>query len=108
MTERFRCRPWLSCGAKPVGTGILSAVAAGMMQNWLDLLPRQTSTRLLNRSVWSLEFDFNGLIFLLLGLQLPDIIKAVVSHGTSLWLTLFYRRLDLVAFFSVLFVNLLS
>jgi CPA1 family monovalent cation:H+ antiporter len=70
--------------AERVGvSGILSAVAAGMMQSWLDLLPRQTNTRLLNRSVWSLlEFAFNGLIFLLLGLQLPDIIKAVVSHET--------------------------
>jgi CPA1 family monovalent cation:H+ antiporter len=57
--------------AERVGvSGILSAVAAGMMQSWLDLLPRQTNTRLLNRSVWSLlEFAFNGLIFLLLGLQ---------------------------------------
>lgn len=45
-------------------SGILSAVAAGMMQSWVDLLPRQTSTRLLNRSVWTLlEFAFNGLIF---------------------------------------------
>ncbi len=86
-------------------SGILSAVAAGMMQSWLDLLPRQTSTRLLNRSVWSLlEFAFNGLIFLLLGLQLPDIIKAVASHETSLWPTLFYRCLDVVAIFMVLLV----
>ncbi|RON61093.1 Na+/H+ antiporter [Pseudomonas fluorescens] len=84
-------------------SGILSAVAAGMMQSWLDLLPRQTSTRLLNRSVWSLlEFAFNGLIFLLLGLQLPDIIKAVVSHETTLWPTLFYRCLDVVAIFLAL------
>ncbi|MDV9032755.1 Na+/H+ antiporter [Pseudomonas sp. RAC1] len=84
-------------------SGILSAVAAGMMQSWLDLLPRQTSTRLLNRSVWSLlEFAFNGLIFLLLGLQLPDIIKAVVSHETSLWLTLAWRCLDVVAIFVAL------
>ncbi|WP_432218742.1 Na+/H+ antiporter [Pseudomonas kribbensis] len=84
-------------------SGILSAVAAGMMQSWLDLLPRQTSTRLLNRSVWSLlEFAFNGLIFLLLGLQLPDIIKAVVSHESSLWPTLFYRCLDVVAIFLAL------
>ena len=74
-----------------------------MMQSWLDLLPRQTSTRLLNRSVWSLlEFAFNGLIFLLLGLQLPDIIKAVVSHETTLWPTLMYRCLDVVAIFLVL------
>ena len=86
-------------------SGILSAVAAGMMQSWLDLLPRQTSTRLLNRSVWSLlEFAFNGLIFLLLGLQLPDIIKAVVSHETTLWPTLMYRCLDVVAIFLVLVV----
>ncbi|NWN49050.1 Na+/H+ antiporter [Pseudomonas sp. MAFF 301514] len=86
-------------------SGILSAVAAGMMQSWLDLLPRQTSTRLLNRSVWSLlEFAFNGLIFLLLGLQLPDIIKAVVSHETTLWPTLFYRCLDVMAIFLVLVV----
>ncbi|MBA5982259.1 Na+/H+ antiporter, partial [Pseudomonas sp. MD195_PC81_125] len=84
-------------------SGILSAVAAGMMQSWLDLLPRQTSTRLLNRSVWSLlEFAFNGLIFLLLGLQLPDIIKAVVSHEPTLWPTLLYRGLDVVAIFLAL------
>ncbi|MFW3896616.1 Na+/H+ antiporter [Pseudomonas bharatica] len=86
-------------------SGILSAVAAGMMQSWLDLLPRQTSTRLLNRSVWSLlEFAFNGLIFLLLGLQLPDIIKAVTSHEASLWPTLAWRCLDVVAIFAVLVV----
>lgn len=86
-------------------SGILSAVAAGMMQSWLDLLPRQTSTRLLNRSVWSLlEFAFNGLIFLLLGLQLPDIVKAVASHETSLWPTLAYRCLDVLAIFGVLIV----
>ena len=84
-------------------SGILSAVAAGMMQSWLDLLPRQTSTRLLNRSVWSLlEFAFNGLIFLLLGLQLPDIIKAVVSDEAAVWPTLAWRCLDVVAIFVAL------
>lgn len=84
-------------------SGILSAVAAGMMQSWLDLLPRQTRTRILNRSVWSLlEFAFNGLIFLLLGLQLPDIVKAVVSHETTLWPALMYRCLEVVAIFVVL------
>ena len=84
-------------------SGILSAVAAGMMQSWLDLLPRQTSTRMLNRSVWSLlEFSFNGLIFLLLGLQLPDIVKAVVHLETTLWPALLYRCLDVIAIFLVL------
>lgn len=84
-------------------SGILSAVAAGMMQSWLDLLPRQTSTRLLNRSAWSLlEFSFNGLIFLILGLQLPDIIKAVVSHEATVWPALAWRCLQVVAVFLVL------
>ena len=86
-------------------SGILSAVAAGMMQSWVDLLPRQTSTRLLNRSVWTLlEFAFNGLIFLLLGLQLPDIITAVAHHETTLWPTLLWRCLDVLAIFVVLAV----
>ena len=84
-------------------SGILSAVAAGMMQSWLDLLPRQTSTRLLNRSVWSLlEFAFNGLIFLILGLQLPDIVKAVASHETDVWSSMSLRGLDVLAIFVVL------
>jgi CPA1 family monovalent cation:H+ antiporter len=87
------------------GSGILSAVAAGMMQSWVDLLPRQTSTRLLNRSVWTLlEFAFNGLIFLLLGLQLPDIIGAVTHNETTLWPTLMWRCLDVLAIFLVLIV----
>jgi len=84
-------------------SGILSAVAAGMMQSWVDLLPRQTSTRLLNRSVWTLlEFAFNGLIFLLLGLQLPDIISAVTHGQATLWPTLMWRCLDVLAIFLVL------
>ncbi|HEY0289498.1 MAG TPA: Na+/H+ antiporter [Pseudomonas sp.] len=86
-------------------SGILSAVAAGMMQSWVDLLPRQTSTRLLNRSVWTLlEFAFNGLIFLLLGLQLPDIIGAVTRDEATLWPTLLWRCLDVLAIFLVLVV----
>ena len=84
-------------------SGILCAVAAGMMQSWVDLLPRQTSTRLLNRSVWSLlEFSFNGLIFLLLGLQLPDIVKAVTHHEASLWPALPERCLEVLAIFLAL------
>lgn len=70
-------------------SGILSAVAAGMMQSRLDLLPKQTSTRMLNRSVWALlEFTFNGLVFLLLGLQLPDIIKAALGEHPDVWIFL--------------------
>ncbi|MBD1550468.1 Na+/H+ antiporter [Pseudomonas typographi] len=83
-------------------SGILGAVAAGMMQSWVDLLPRQTSTRLLNRSVWSLlEFAFNGLIFLLLGLQLPAIVRAA-GAGAGLWEVLPLRLFQVLAIFVVL------
>ena len=69
-------------------SGILAAVAAGMMQSRQDLLPRQTTTRLLNHSVWAMvEYSFNGLVFLLLGLQLPDIVSAVTRGVDDLWLT---------------------
>lgn len=67
-------------------SGILSAVAAGMMQSRVDMLPRQTATRLLNHSVWGLvEFAFNGLVFLILGLQLPDILVAALPASQALW-----------------------
>lgn len=85
-------------------SGILSAVAAGMMQSWVDLLPKQTSTRLLNRSVWALlEFVFNGLIFILLGLQLPDVIKKVLAKaGPGQQLSMFASELFVI--FLIFFV----
>ena len=84
-------------------SGILSAVAAGMMQSRLDLLPRQTTTRLLNRGVWAmLEFTFNGLIFLLLGLQLPDIIKAVIGEHSAPWQLLWPALCYVLAVYAVL------
>ncbi|MDW5375629.1 Na+/H+ antiporter [Halomonas sp. HP20-15] len=59
-------------------SGILSAVAAGMVQSRVDMLPVKTSTRILNRSIWEmLDFSFNGLVFLLLGLQFPGIVERV-------------------------------
>lgn len=84
-------------------SGILSAVAAGMMQSRLDLLPRQTTTRLLNHSVWAmLEFTFNGLIFLLLGLQLPDIVKAAADHSGHPWSAAATLTFYVLAVFAVL------
>ncbi|TBU91264.1 Na+/H+ antiporter [Phytopseudomonas dryadis] len=84
-------------------SGILSAVAAGMMQSRLDLLPRQTTTRLLNRSVWAmLEFTFNGLIFLLLGLQLPDILKAAMGEQAHAWTFVLSALAYVLAVYAVL------
>lgn len=86
-------------------SGILSAVAAGMMQSRLDLLPRQTTTRMLNRSVWTLlEFTFNGLIFLLLGLQLPDILGAALGSHDDSWSFALWALLCVVAIYAVMMV----
>lgn len=65
-------------GAERLGaSGILAAVAAGLTLRRLrgvDGVDGQT--RLVTSAVWSvLTFTFNGLIFLLLGLQLPNLIR---------------------------------
>lgn len=62
-------------------SGILAAVAAGMTMNGRMLrkgAAPAVATRMQSGSVWGMvEFIFNGIIFLLLGLQLP----AVLSHA---------------------------
>lgn len=64
-------------------SGILSAVAAGMVINRKDLKRQdQTSTRIQARSVWEmLEFVLNALVFLLLGFQLPEIIGGALHFS---------------------------
>lgn len=57
-------------------SGILAAVAAGMSMNYTDVMKGgYVATRMQSRAVWEMvEFTFNGMIFLLLGLQLPAIV----------------------------------
>ncbi|WP_299451604.1 Na+/H+ antiporter [uncultured Pigmentiphaga sp.] len=56
-------------------SGILSAVAAGIAMTYTDSGPGSSAMRLQSNSVWSmLEFVFNGMTFILLGLQLPSVI----------------------------------
>ncbi|WP_448096108.1 Na+/H+ antiporter [Luteibacter yeojuensis] len=73
-------------------SGILAAVAAGMTMNYTDVLKGgYVATRMQNGAVWSMvEFTFNGLIFLLLGLQLPGIVDGakndlVQAGGGPMW-----------------------
>ncbi|CAH2789785.1 MAG: Uncharacterized Na(+)/H(+) exchanger YjcE [uncultured Caballeronia sp.] len=64
IAERFGC------------SGILAAVSAGMMMNFQSLregIP--TAARIRMTSTWTMiEFVFNGMVFILLGLQFPHII----------------------------------
>ncbi|WP_374620854.1 Na+/H+ antiporter [Pandoraea sp.] len=67
-------------------SGILAAVAAGMTVSSTDLLNTRTATRILGNGVWSmLEFVFNGAVFVLLGLQLPDIVRAALRPSEHRW-----------------------
>lgn len=58
-------------------SGILSAVAAGMLMPYVETAGAESAaTRMQGRSIlMMLEFVFNGMSFLLLGLQLPGIVS---------------------------------
>lgn len=99
-------------------SGILAAVSAGLTLNMLD--PFGGSHGAIRRrtfALWSvLEFAFNGLIFLLLGLQLPSILgeglKRTIHAGYSPWalvwlITLVTLSLLLLRFVWVMLTTLL-
>lgn len=72
--------------AEHVGvSGILAAVAAGMTITRSGLMRQAPlAMRLRANSVWHmLDFVFNGMVFLLLGLQLPGIMEQTIAgtHG---------------------------
>jgi CPA1 family monovalent cation:H+ antiporter len=59
-------------------SGILSAVAAGFVSNWILQDIPEAEARIKSAAVIEMfEFTFNGLIFILLGLQLPSIGKSI-------------------------------
>ncbi|MGA7817607.1 cation:proton antiporter, partial [Caballeronia sp.] len=64
IAERFGC------------SGILAAVSAGMVMNFQSLREGvPTASRMRMTSTWTMiEFVFNGMVFILLGLQFPHII----------------------------------
>ncbi|UXN05164.1 Na+/H+ antiporter [Bartonella sp. HY761] len=78
-------------------SGILSAVAAGISMSFTeDKLKNLAAIRIQRNAVWNtVQFTANGIIFVLLGEQLPQIIASAHSvveqagHENPLWL-LFY------------------
>ena len=81
---------YLTAGAFGL-SGILAAVASGLALNIMDPFGgMHGAIRRRTFAIWStLEFAFNGLIFLLLGLQLPAIlvqgVRITVHAGYSPW-----------------------
>ncbi|WP_314408409.1 Na+/H+ antiporter [Pseudomonas kuykendallii] len=78
-------------------SGILAAVAAGISMSYTELSGRALAvTRMRRTAVWdTLQFSLNGLIFVLLGEQLPGIVAGAsqvvrdTGHHEPIWL-LFY------------------
>ena len=62
-------------------SGILAVVAAGLYSGWRDPLRMSAETRQLAWSVWStVLFWLNGLAFVLLGLQFPNLLSGVSAN----------------------------
>jgi Na+/H+ antiporter len=73
-------------GAEHVGaSGILAAVTAGLLTGGSGIFRfLGVSARIQTMSLWTtLSFVFNGALFILLGLQLPDIIRHVPPELSS-------------------------
>lgn len=62
-------------------SGILAAVAAGITMSYVELSGRaQALTRVRRTAVWdTVQFALNGVMFVLLGEQLPDIVRAALD-----------------------------
>jgi monovalent cation/hydrogen antiporter len=71
-------------------SSILAVVAAGLYSGWRDPLHMDATTRQITWKVWSLLlFWLNGLAFVLLGLQLPEIFQSLSAKHSPGELLLF-------------------
>jgi len=68
--------------AEKIGaSGILAAVSAGVAMSYIELRGRaQATIRVQRAAVWdTVQFTLNGVMFVLLGEQLPDIVKGAMG-----------------------------
>jgi Na+/H+ antiporter len=87
--------------AETIGaSGILAAVAAGVTMSYVELRGRaQAATRLQRTAVWNtVQFTLNGVMFVLLGEQLPDIVRGAIGEpGTAAAIHPFWLILNALA-----------
>src|SRR5690606_10302020 len=84
------------------GSGILSAVAAGITMSYMELGGRTAaSTRVQRTAVWdTVQFALNGIMFVLLGEQLPGIFAGAVdvvresNHENPWWLAVYVLAIN--------------
>lgn len=78
-------------------SGILAAVSAGITMSYIELTGRtEGSTRVQRGAVWdTVQFALNGVMFVLLGEQLPTIVDSAVTvvqetdHSNPVWLVVY-------------------
>ncbi|NYI20520.1 CPA1 family monovalent cation:H+ antiporter [Xanthomonas arboricola] len=83
-------------------SGILAAVAAGITMSYVEMAGNAPGNMRLQRSaVWdTVQFTFNGIIFVLLGEQLPGILDGAVrsvqeaGHLNPWWLTVYVATIS--------------
>ncbi|WP_133649910.1 Na+/H+ antiporter [Paraburkholderia flava] len=92
-------------------SGILAAVAAGMTMNYTRIVVSSpVATRMRLASTWVMVgFVFNGIVFLLLGLQFPHVLGRALldAHQTSnaqVWRLLGYVAAVALALYAIRFV----
>lgn len=84
-------------------SGILAAVSAGIAMSYTELSGRALAlTRMRRTAVWDLlQYSLNGLIFVLLGEQLPKIVDGAsqvvqeTGHHSPAWLILYILAINL-------------
>ncbi len=84
-------------------SGILAAVAAGITMSYVELTGRVSGSMRVQRSaVWNmLQFTFNGIMFVLLGEQLPGIVERAIAtmsetgHHNPWWLAVYVVVINL-------------
>lgn len=89
---------------KAQASGILAAVAAGITMSYVELSGRAlASTRVQRAAVWStVQFALNGVVFVLMGEQLPRILHGAVlsvaqsGRSSPWWLLVYALAINLV------------
>lgn len=84
-------------------SGILAAVAAGISMSYVELTGRAAgNTRVQRSAVWdTVQFTFNGIMFVLLGEQLPGIVEKAIrsveqtGHLSPWWLLAYVVAINL-------------